>query len=675
MTASQTDDRCRHTYGDEAEVARFRLEAGRILGSSLDFESTLRQVADLAVPRIADWCAVELLGDDDVLVQLALAHQDPTALAIVDELRRTYPADPTSDAGSYAVVRSGAPILVAEVTEEMLAAAATDAHHAELLARLGLRSYLAVPLRAAGRVLGVLTIASDRSGRRFGPHDVAAVENLADHAAVAIDNARAFRSADRFRHILDAIAEAVFVIEPANRRITDVNHGATQLTGLDRDQLIGHPMWDLVEAMIPHQAMTSDQAAHLADPLLEGRVGSRTVSLMFRHAAGHGVPVEVLLQRIDLPGEPAGLVAIARDTRERIDAQARLLHLAEAERTRAAELHTVIRTIGDGVVVCDAVGRITLANPAGQDLFPAVSERTYAEILAELHDPDGVAPTLGFRGGPITLPSKRDRDRWIELATYPVKGTSAGAPGTSDETIVVLRDVTEGRRREAVRETLVGVLSHELRTPITTIYGGAKLLSRANSTLDDTTRRAIFADIADEAEHLQRLVEDLVALNRFGDDAGDLGREPVLLQRLAPQVVGSEESRWPGVTFRVTMPPGLPTVVGDPTYVEQVLRNLISNAAKYGGAEASVDVALEAADDEVHVRVLDDGPGIEPGEVDRLFELFFRSPNTAGSGSGAGIGLFVCSRLVRAMGGRVWARPRPAGGSEFGFALRIMTPD
>ena len=91
--------------------------------------------------------------------------------------------------------------------------------------------------------------------------------------------------------------------------------------------------------------------------------------------------------------------------------------------------------------------------------------------------------------------------------------------------------------------------------------------------------------------------------------------------------------------------------------------------------EATVEVVLEAAVDEVLVRVLDDGPGIDAGEADRLFELFYRSSTTSRTTSGAGIGLFVSARLIIAMGGRVWARPRPAGGAEFGFSLRVMPDD
>jgi two-component system sensor histidine kinase KdpD len=99
------------------------------------------------------------------------------------------------------------------------------------------------------------------------------------------------------------------------------------------------------------------------------------------------------------------------------------------------------------------------------------------------------------------------------------------------------------------------------------------------------------------------------------------------------------------------------------------VRNLLSNAAKYGGVGSTVTIAAEAGEGEVLVRVLDDGPGFPPEEANRLFELFYRSPGTAGAATGAGIGLFVCARLVSAMGGRIWAAPREGGGAEFGFAL------
>ena len=262
------------------------------------------------------------------------------------------------------------------------------------------------------------------------------------------------------------------------------------------------------------------------------------------------------------------------------------------------------------------------------------------------------------------------------MSAYPV-AHDGEEPATAIETILLLRDVTLARQRQAIRDTFIGVLSHELRTPVTTIFAGAKVLSRETDQLPEATRRDIFSDIVVESERLHRLVEDVIAMTRFQEDEGDVGTEPVLLQRVLPVVVRSVEPRWPGVSFIVEMPSGLPTAVADPTYVEQVVRNLLSNAAKYGGPGTSVTVRVAPSDDgsEVVVSVTDDGPGFPAAEADRIFDLFFRSPGTSTAAAGAGIGLFVCARLIRAMGGRIWAEPGPDGGATFTFTLRVMAEE
>jgi signal transduction histidine kinase len=397
---------------------------------------------------------------------------------------------------------------------------------------------------------------------------------------------------------------------------------------------------------------------------------ARTIEVELRRPDGTGIPVEVRLETVTLDGSPPMILAISRDIRDRIQVRERLRHLAESEHARAAELNAVIQAMGEGVVVCDPTGRILLANPAAEDTFPDVDETSYADILAQLEDPEGSAPRLGRRDGPVELRARGPEERWIEVSTWPVAGGQDRESPHEDETIVLLRDVTVQRQQQAVRDTFIGVLSHELRTPVTTIYAGAKVLAR--DELDPATRREIFDDIVVESERLHRLVEDVVAMTRFSDEGGDVGAEPVLLQRLLPAVLASEQARWPGVTFTSDIRAGLPTVIADPTYVEQVVRNLLSNAAKYGGSGTRVDIGVEAVEHEVRVRILDDGPGFPADEADRLFELFFRSAGTARAAAGAGIGLFVCARLIRAMGGRIWAANRPEGGAEFGFALKVM---
>ena len=243
---------------------------------------------------------------------------------------------------------------------------------------------------------------------------------------------------------------------------------------------------------------------------------------------------------------------------------------------------------------------------------------------------------------------------------------AAAAQGAQALERAILHAHDEEARR--FQEAFIGVVSHELRTPITTIVAGSRLLKRR---LDEGSPAAeLSEDIEIEADRLTRIVDDLLVLSRLERRHLTIGDDPVHLDHLLARVVRSESVRWPNHAFELPSSPNRHVVLGEETYVEQVLRNLISNAAKYSPPGSTIRVAIDdAPTGDVEVRVLDQGPGIAPGEVDDLFTLFYRSPSTAASAAGAGIGLFVSRQLVTEMGGRVWAKPRPEGGSEFGFSL------
>jgi signal transduction histidine kinase len=341
----------------------------------------------------------------------------------------------------------------------------------------------------------------------------------------------------------------------------------------------------------------------------------------------------------------------------------------DRERVRSAELRAVIEAMGEAVLVCEGSGVVSLVNPAADRLFAGRPVRTYDELLSRF------AGTAGRPIDPTTEPAElrlADRpNQWVELRVYPVPGLPRH-PGGRDEAggrIAVMRDVSTARRARAQREAFLGILSHELRTPITTIYAGSKVLAR-DEPLSASTRRDLANDISAEAERLFRLVEDLLVMTRVERGVLQPANEPVLLQRVLAAAIRLEATHWPTTRIDMTGPNNLAAASGDATYVEQVIRNLLSNAAKYSPPDAAVEVRLAETDDEVIVRVLDRGRGFRSDETTDLFELFYRSPKTAAQASGAGIGLFVCRRLINAMGGRIWARPRSGGGAEFGFALQ-----
>lgn len=226
---------------------------------------------------------------------------------------------------------------------------------------------------------------------------------------------------------------------------------------------------------------------------------------------------------------------------------------------------------------------------------------------------------------------------------------------------------------EAYRDAFLAILSHELRTPITSIYAASNLLSRPG--LDEELRVELVGDIAQEAERLRRLVEDLVVLAHAERGAIQVHTEPVLLPHVLRNVCEQQKRRWPGNTFELSVEPQVPVAKAEESFVEQIVRNLLENAAKFGPPDSPVEVFIDAADGCPRVRVMDRGPGIDPAEAERLFEVFYRSPRTSRV-AGSGIGLFVAHRLVESIGGSIWARPRDDGpGAEFGFQLQPFGDD
>ena len=180
----------------DAEAARelldFLARAGEVLADSLDQNTTLRRVADLAVPRIADWCGVDLL-EDGRIENVAVAHVDPAKVELAHEFRRRYPPPLDDPTGLPNVLRTGQSELYPHVDDEMLSQAARDDEHLEMIRALSLRSVMIVALRARGRTLGAVTFVSAESGRHYDESDLAFAEELARRAALAIDNARLYR--------------------------------------------------------------------------------------------------------------------------------------------------------------------------------------------------------------------------------------------------------------------------------------------------------------------------------------------------------------------------------------------------------------------------------------------------------------------------------------------------
>jgi PAS domain S-box-containing protein len=204
-TAELYDEQRR--LGVEAQAAErratFLAEATTLLSSSLDYEKTLEAIAHAAVPWVADWCGVDVVGEDGGARRLAVAHVDPAKIEWARGLSERYPHDPEAQAGVPAVLRTGRSELYEEVPDELLAAAAVDEEHLRIMRELGFSSVMVVPLSAHGRTFGAITFVTAESGRRYGAEDIAFAEDLARRASLAVENARLYRQARDANRIKD----------------------------------------------------------------------------------------------------------------------------------------------------------------------------------------------------------------------------------------------------------------------------------------------------------------------------------------------------------------------------------------------------------------------------------------------------------------------------------------
>ncbi len=182
----------------DRDLRRYQIlaQATRILGSSLDYETTLQQVVRLALPDLADFCYVDIV-DQGRICRVAAAHVDPAQEGVLRELQEDYPPGWDSPAPAARVLRAGEPELLVEVDPDVVASHTVDARHADLIRRLGVRSHIAVPMVARGEQLGAISLALTGETRRYGPEHLALAEELAHRAAIAVDHARLYRAAQQ----------------------------------------------------------------------------------------------------------------------------------------------------------------------------------------------------------------------------------------------------------------------------------------------------------------------------------------------------------------------------------------------------------------------------------------------------------------------------------------------
>jgi len=408
---------------------------------------------------------------------------------------------------------------------------------------------------------------------------------------------------------------------------------------------------------LPESGPPGTKAVMMVPVEHEGRVVG-VVQLMSDHERYEPHDLEIFE---GLVAQMAAAVRNARLQRERLrlEAAEAAARAVAAERERAAH---VLDVVGDGIFLVDGDGTIGLWNRAAAAVTGLEPEgvlgRPAHEAVPGWSEVEARVPIAegGYAARSVTLPvDAGGRDLWLSFVA--VRG--------ADGVVYTFRDLTDERRLDEEKSDFIATISHELRTPMAAVYGAARTLLRRDIELPPEQRQKLLEMIATQSARLTQITEEVLLATRI--DGGDLRveREPVDVVELVRSTVEAMKPQLEPAAVDVEVGAAAGEAAGDRDRIEQVLVNLVDNAVKYGDGRRVV-VAVDGSTSGVQISVSDTGPGIPPGDLERIFDKFYRGdPNLTTAPSGTGLGLYIARELVERMGGRIDVRSEAGEGTTF----------
>jgi two-component system phosphate regulon sensor histidine kinase PhoR len=337
-----------------------------------------------------------------------------------------------------------------------------------------------------------------------------------------------------------------------------------------------------------------------------------------------------------------------------------------------AEQETLFDSMIEGVLLLDEQGRIRIANRAFHRLFgtnAGLRGKTPLEALRR-HEVSELLERLGGESNVLDYEMKLPglEERWLQINAAIINGNDGRRLGA----ILVFHDLTRLKQLERTREEFVANVSHELRTPLSLIKGYAETL--LDSARNDPEVAGHFLKIIERnANRLDLLIQDLLTISSLESGRIKLNLQPVPLRPLVEKVLADFKTRADAKGVKLVNDLPELTATADVNRLEQVLANLVDNAIKYGRGQGMVSIGGRKADaDEIEVFVQDDGPGIPPESLDRVFERFYRVDKARSrEQGGTGLGLSIVKHIVQNHGGKVWVKSELGKGATFFFTLPL----
>jgi PAS domain S-box-containing protein len=677
----------RNVASIEQSARQVRIQRGffriaSVLAQPLSLAETMGAVAQAASEALGGSFAAVLMPEPREL-RLAGAHELPGSLAEV--LGRGLPED--------------TPLLTAAERRRVLAAptiASDDRFGPDwraLAADSGVASLLAVPVESPkrdGPGLGLVFFAEEQT---FSDDEIELANNLAGAARGALERAELYEAERQSRAIAQQLAQTGTVLaseldpdailEEIVRRaheLVDADVAAVSLLEGDelvvsavrgegaetalgsRTSAVGELAGGIVQSRQP-LAIGEIEGVPASDPILEaGHRAFLGAPLTGSEGSVHGVLAVYGRAPRSWREEEIEAVSALAGSASAFLSNAELYQRVVLERERSL---AILGNVADGIVAVDREGDVVLWNAAAEEITgvpaPEALGRAPTDVLQRSLDPDETSEGRGL------IQIRRDGEEiWLSVSEAIMRDPAGAVAGR----IYGFRDVSSDHLVEQLKSGFVSAVSHELRAPLTSIYGFAETLLREDVAFGDEERRIFLRYIATETEQLAGIVDALLNVARL--ESGDLQLQLARtdLRDVVTDVVASAQQETPdGRRFVIDVPEEPLDAAADPEKVRQILANLVDNAVKFSPHGGTVTVAARRTSGAVQVRVLDEGAGVPAGEQEHIFRKFYRADVAGVHGGGTGLGLFIARGLATAMGGRLWMDSEAEHGASFVFEL------
>lgn len=672
---------------NQANEQHLLAQASMALSATMDYEKRLLTIVHVIVPDLADWCAIDIIDQNNILRRVAAAHVDPNKEQLVYALQPTRPVTFNEETRPQVeTLQTGQTLLYTDLPFSMIEESIVDPDQLEIIRQLDPKSCIVVPLSAHERILGICTFVQSDSRRRYTSSDLPLAEDIVQRMALSLDNAFLFLESQKLNaeleHRVDErTAQLKKAINQLTNQISERKHAEEQVRVLNAEleQRIAERTSELEIANrdLHKEVQEHQQASQALRVLLKRTREMYRISRTIGTVRTPNELLKVLLSSSYLKdASRASIAMLEKPWMKNAPPPEKCFILAEwnrgsrqpkfIDRQFSLEEYGVQSPIpyGQPIVIQDIQSALKLPE-------------TVRKRFADLHTHSLIILPL-FAGG-----------EWYGLLSLHFKTRKMTTVddlrhmrGLVDETAIAINNIRlleaeSQARREAetaneVKLKFLAMISHELRTPLTSIKGFATTLLAEDIVWSPERQLDFLQTINSESDKLSDLIEQLLDLSRM--EAGVLRILPKKLT--LNKVIESGLPQWQAVSTEhelvLDVPPDLPPIYGDGTRIAQVLTNLVGNAAKYSPPNTQIIISAHQTGDMVQVDVADFGSGIPPQERSHVFEAFRQLEDKGGNQTrGAGLGLAICKGLIEAQGGKIWIKDRSRPGTTVSFTLSI----